>query len=278
MRTHIVLSRAAPLAVCLAAALGVWLLFFPAIMSSDSLDQYRQALSWEFNDAHPPVMAIVLGLVLRSGGDIWTVMLVQSVVGLLGVRALVHAWLEAFTDGLMSETTRAWIATGIALLLLVPLTPLAFYLMTFWKDAWLAILFVWIGALALRLFDEPRRNADWRFVLRFGLLAVLMALAVLVRHNALVVLPAFWLIGWMILRRRRVRLAWLIAGLPVVLAPLGDRLIGTAFDVRRAHPVNLIMAQDLVGLCVLDPALRAELSYTDCHIADDRYQARYRFW
>lgn len=261
------LSRPLAVAVCLAAAVGVWLLFFPAILSADALDQYGQALRGEFNDWHPPVLALALAGVLRCGGDIWLLTLAQCVLGLLGVRALAVAVLGDLAGPRLSATGRAWAATGIALLLLIPLSPLAYYLATFWKDVWLAIVLVWIGALAL-----ARPTA-----LRFAALMLLMTLALLLRHNALVMLPAFWLIGWLVLRRAGVRGGWLLAALPILLAPASDRLIHVAANVQRTQPVEHVMALELVGLCVLDPALRADLPYTDQSLVAPDWRQRYRF-
>ena len=71
----------------------------------------------------------------------------------------------------------------VLLLLLVPISPLAFYLMTLWKDAWAAILMLWIGALGLDLF---RRGATRERICADRRLAALLGL---VRHNAVVILP-----------------------------------------------------------------------------------------
>jgi hypothetical protein len=77
-----------------AVALGLWRVFFPGLMSADSIAQYGQALTGQYNDWHPPLMAIVLHQCFRIGRGIGLVTFVQCVAGLLGVRALAAAWLD----------------------------------------------------------------------------------------------------------------------------------------------------------------------------------------
>ena len=61
------LLRAAAALPLLVAALVIWRVLGPAIMSPDSLAQYRQAVSGVYNDWHPPLVALALHVVLRAG-------------------------------------------------------------------------------------------------------------------------------------------------------------------------------------------------------------------
>jgi hypothetical protein len=90
------LLKALPAAFLAGLALLIWRIFFPALMSADPFAQFRQAWDGVYTDWHPPLMAIVLHQLFRLGHGIGAVACGQCVAGLLGVRALVLAWLAAF--------------------------------------------------------------------------------------------------------------------------------------------------------------------------------------
>src|SRR5438270_96857 len=115
--------------------LGVWTLFHPALMSEDSIAQYGEATVGQFFSWHPPLMAIVLSGVLAAGGSLGMLMLGQCLAGVFGVRALAAACLDEIFPGRLSPRLRSWLPVAVLALLLLPASPLAFYLMTFWKDA-----------------------------------------------------------------------------------------------------------------------------------------------
>ncbi|HEY4589104.1 MAG TPA: hypothetical protein VII86_07740, partial [Thermoanaerobaculia bacterium] len=118
------LAKLIPLALVAGAALLVWRIFFPALMSFDSWVQFRQAWDGRYDDWHPPLMAIVLHQCFRLGRGIGLVTFVQCLAGLLGVRALAAAWLEAVPGPAVPPRRAGWIAAGVALLLLLPPSPL----------------------------------------------------------------------------------------------------------------------------------------------------------
>jgi hypothetical protein len=271
------LRKRAPLLVSLLLGVLVWALFYPAIMSDDSIDLYAQASSGAFNDWQPPLLAVTLSLFLRAGVGIAGLMLLQCLAGVTGLWTFVRNLVGLFDpQAQMPEARTGWFATLIVVALLTPLTPLAFYLMTFWKDAWETILFLWIGALAVQLHRRGEtRSHDSRIqVFCFLLLA---GVALLVRHNALVVLPAFYLLGYRLLRLQQIRWAGVVSALPGVLFLGGNFLFYQLLHVKRSYIVNEIKTLDLVGLCVLDPSLVDALPYTKANLDLTTYQARYRF-
>jgi hypothetical protein len=247
------LSKLVPLALVTGAALLVWRIFFPALMSFDSWVQFRQAWAGRYDDWHPPLMAIVLHQCFRIGRGIGLVTFVQCLAGLLGARALAAAWLEAVFGPALPPRRADWIAAGVALLLL--LSPLPFYLATFWKDSWAAVLLVWICAISLRLLAEPRR-------LRAAVLVVLAVLLGLARHNAIVVLPATGLVLAAALWRRSRAAGVALALVPLLGCLLAERAIDRIFDVQPRHLERLMMVFDLVGVCAEDERACGELPYT----------------
>ncbi|HEY2291536.1 MAG TPA: hypothetical protein VGM86_12620 [Thermoanaerobaculia bacterium] len=258
--------------LAVAVALALWRLFFPGLMSQDSIIQYGQAVTGQYNDWQPPLMAIVLRAVLGLGGALGLLMLAQCLAGVFGVRALARESLELLCGDRVPPRRAAWLALLVLLLLLLPWSPLAFYLMTFWKDAWAAVFLLWIGALAIALF---RRGAEPR---RVALLVVLSALLGLVRHNAVAILPLLGLVLWLGLRRAGVgrRAALALAAAPLALWLVANPLIDALFRVEKLHPDSQIMALDLVGLCAAGRDLCAELPWTRSHVRDEAGLARYR--
>ena len=250
----------------------VWALFHPALMSEDSLVQYSQAVARKFTSWHPPLMAIVLSGVLALRGTLGMLMAAQCLAGALGVWALAWSCLEILHGARLSPARRAWISFAVLLLLLYPASPLAFYLMTFWKDAWAMVLLLWLGALSLRLAmrERPSRGLLWGVVLLGAVLGM-------VRHNAIVALPFLGLFLWLELRRLGVRRAPLYLAAPLaaflVLNPLLDR----AFAVKDKSPEDWVLSLDLTGVCAWSAEACAHLPYTRGHVRDlAGLHARYR--
>jgi hypothetical protein len=261
-----------PDVLTVAVALFIWRLFFPGLMSQDSISQYGQAVDGLYKDWHPPLMAIVLRTVLGLGGALGLLMLGQCLAGVLGVRALAQGCLELLYGDRIPPGRAAWLPPLVLLLLLAPWSPLAFYLMTFWKDAWAAVFLLWIGALAIDLY---RRGAERRRVVLLVLLSVLLGL---VRHNAVVILPVLGLVLWLGLRRAGTgrRAALLAAAAPLALWLAANPLIDAFFQVRKMHPDSQVMVLDLVGLCAAGRDICAELPWTRSHIRDEAGLAGYR--
>ncbi|HEY0558380.1 MAG TPA: hypothetical protein VGG20_29280 [Thermoanaerobaculia bacterium] len=280
------LAKVLSFALPAGAGLLVWRIFFPALMSFDSFTQYRQAWVGQYDDWHPPLMAIVLHQCFRLGHGVGMVTFVQCVAGVLGVRALAAAWLAAAFRRPVSPGWADGIAAGVALLMVLPMSPLPFYLATFWKDSWAAVLLLWICALSLRLLaaapddpddpDDPRRT--W---FRAGALVVLAVLLGLVRHNAIVVLPFAGLVLaaalWRRSRGAAAPLALAVLALaPLLLALAGERAIDRIFDVKPRHLERLMMVFDLAGVCAEDERICSELPYTRGHSGGGDLARRYK--
>ena len=82
----------------------LWRVFFPALMSYDSVIQFNQAWVGRYNDWHPPLLAVALHLFLKAGRNIgalmlvpdpaavWVTALLMAVVWLTVVSGLQYAW------------------------------------------------------------------------------------------------------------------------------------------------------------------------------------------
>jgi hypothetical protein len=257
----LLVRRAGLISLLLTAALGVgiWLIFHPAIMSYDSLLQYNQAATGAYTTWHPPILPMTLALFMRLGLDIGSLMLVQCLVGILGIRQALLSTIE-FTAGPRTARTY-WAATALTLVILSPLTPTAFYLMTFWKDCWTAFLLLWSLALSLKLFLDAAKLSDRQLALRLAVLIVVMTLAALPRHNALIVTPILGLLLWQILRRRSIRHAWVVVAVPLLVPLAVESALEFNPRVLKTYPGNHVKVMDLLGICVRFPEERARFPY-----------------
>jgi hypothetical protein len=267
-----------PLLLCGAVGVGIWMVFEPGVLFIDSLRHYREATLGQYGNWHPPIMSILLRGALKCGGDLGLLTLVQCLAGCLGLRAFVSASLRALYGDGLSEGQRAWLALAVFLLLLLPLSPLLFYLVTFWKDSWAMALLLWVGAGLLRLSEKGARPVAQDVATWLGLVGC-MTLLLLVRHNAVVLAPLFPFCLVVLLRKRGLGLGWavLAALAPVVCYPLARFTMQRAFVIREQHPEDQVLALDLVGLCVLDEGLRPSLPHTSAHLVEGAYREYYRF-
>jgi hypothetical protein len=274
-------------ATAIALAVADWRIFFPGLMSMDSVQQYAQARAGLFNDWHPPFMAFVLHVVLSFGAGLGLLMLGQCVAGVLGIRALARATLAAVFGERLSPVARGWIAVGCVAVLLIPVTPLAFYLMTFWKDAWALVLLAWICALATELLAVRGRlggpgesfqlpAARRRYLCRIAALVALGVMLTLTRHNAVVVLPALGTVLWRCASSRGRSVAAALAMSPLILWFAADRGLTAGLRVKPMRPDAQVMVLDLVGLCARSRATCDALPWTRAHLRDRSSLAAYR--
>ncbi len=271
------LRRGIPDLVCIGVAFALWAVFRPGNMSSDSIWQYGMAVRGVYNDGHPPLMSIVLAGFLRAGLGIGALVLVQSLAGCLGVYRAAEGALEFFSPSWPAPVARRWLALGVLLWLLTPWSPLGFYLVTFWKDSWVAIALSWVLVFGFQLWkrSEPAR-APWRLV-HAVLLLVAMLIALNARLNARFLLPIFSLLLAIVLRPRRVWQACAAATLPAVLYFASDRVIHHAFAVRHVFRSQVVMALDLTGALALHPEIALDLPYTSGLVRWTELPNRYRW-
>ncbi|MGI8470329.1 MAG: hypothetical protein ACR2N3_17965, partial [Pyrinomonadaceae bacterium] len=176
-------------------AVLVWQIYYPAIMSPDSIDQYGQALEGNFVDWHPPLMSIVLAAIFKIGGGIGTLIFLQCLAALFGLRSAFSLSLRFFSGQNISKQSSQLIATISTVVFLIPfLTPFMFISVIFWKDAWLAIMLLWIISYLLWLFLNLESFSKRNFIIHILLLSLISAMMILVRHNAFVTIPVIGLI------------------------------------------------------------------------------------
>ena len=262
--------RFPPVAACVALgaaiaaiALGHWLAYRPGIIVWDSIRQYGQALSGNYDDWHPPVMNWLWHELLAFGSGPGPMLVVQLALYWGGIGLLALAALRR----------RRWaLSAGIVALALMPM---ALVLVgTILKDSLMAgCLLVVAGLLAWR----PVPTTWTR--LAIGLLLVAAAS---LRFNAvpailplaLAALPPRWI-------ETRVRLAAVALGVATVflsVMPIANRLL----DAKPSGVVSSLITYDLGGITyysgvdvfpAMTPVADARAINTGCYneVSWDRY-------
>lgn len=281
-RAHIQINVSALPANLLLFGIGViiWQLFRPGLLSVDSIDQYTQAVTGDFNNWHPPIMAAILSQVISCGLGIDSLIFLQCQLGLFGIKSLIVEFLHRFVAP--HRCTRAGfvsiLSVGLILLLMIPITPHIFYLVTFWKDVWLAISLIWLFSLLLKLTEAKTSLSTTKtFYFTIGILG-LGVFAASVRHNALPLLPLIIVLTVLLIKDVLSRLQLtLVAILPMVVFLLLGVFIKERYRVVNSHIENVVIASDLVGICVVAPNACKDLPLTQSAIINKEHLSRYVF-
>lgn len=210
----------AVLVLCIATLAISW----PGVAMYDSVWQYQQALSGQYNDWHPPVMARLWAVLLALGPGAAPMFVLQTILYWAGI----GLWSAALLRAGRKRAAVAVLAIGACPLFLG-------WQVTVLKDAQMTAAMLAASGLV----------AWWRMAGRAVPYAALfaagglLAYAVLVRSNAVfAVLPlVMMLIAWTNLRRLTIGLAAVMVVLAV--SPfVNARLIGAEHSgVTRAQPL-----------------------------------------
>lgn len=189
--SHAVLCSALPIISWTLYLSSVW----PGVMSNDSLDQWNQMQTWDFNDWHPVFHTLTNWLITR----LW---LSPSAIALFQILTLglVVGWALASLERLAVNRWILWttsvsfaVSPGIGVLF-----------NTLWKDIPYSTAILLMSVMLLNLVSrvEP---PSWRF---FGRLGIVAAAIALYRHNGWPVAFATLIIAGVLLRGYRLRFAF----------------------------------------------------------------------
>lgn len=228
-RADLALSAAA-LLLCALTILAT----YPGTASFDSVAQWEQALSGNYSDWHPPIMAWLWA-------QLW-----PATLGPRGffVLQMVLYWGAFLAMAFALKAHRGWV---LALALLPVTLNFSFVL---WKDVWMAIMLAFAAAGALHAVDAKRR---WPFLL-FAWLA--LAAALLFRANALfAAFPLAWLLLLIGAENAggRIWIKLLVTGLLAVPACLlllltAQHALSALTQPEKTWPSQFIMVDDLFWL------------------------------
>lgn len=268
--------RNAPWFATAAMALWTWLVFFPGLLSADGVVIYSQAMTGKFNDWHPPILAFVLQLFLKGSLGLGGLMLLQCIGMYVGLSFLVNEFTIALG---LEEELQPRMALCILGVLYSPLFPFPFYAMTFLKDSWCVCAFLWLCAASLHIQRKGIQLERARYVLFSTVLIVSISVAILVRHNTIVLFPLFALIVFVLNRRmcgRTVKVSLVLSALPLAVVLLFDLTAYKIVGVVQRHPERQVFASELVGLIYVDSAYCDELPYI-CKNLSPNWREAYHF-
>lgn len=218
----------------LIAYLGFVIARFPGEMNPDSQSQLEQALSGDYHDWHPPVMARLWSLFLSLSDGVWTMFVFQILCwGLAFV-------LLALTLDRLGHRAGAW---AVFLVGLFP--PFLMQIVNIHKDVGLAATLMLAVALVARSRLAGERTPLWAA----GLAAVLIAYAGLVRANGwFAVLPvAMWMV-WPAGLRRPIY-SGLVCGLLAVVLVLPSGMVNHGvLGARASGAIRTLQLFDLAGI------------------------------
>ncbi|WP_141098704.1 hypothetical protein [Stenotrophomonas pavanii] len=204
-------------------------IFYPGLMTSDSLDQWRQAGHFAFNDAHP----LLYGLFIAAMRLVWDSPASAALVQMLLFSASC-GWLLASLQRLTGTSNRvvwasAWL---VALYPLLPITAV-----TLWKDVPYAAAVIALTAFLMTSLSH--RNTQQISASGTVGLCLIMFCAMALRHNGPPVALAAALALFFLVRTSRLRVMLALIG-AIVLMVLLKGPVSNAVGIDR-KPVSYIL-------------------------------------
>lgn len=234
-------------------------LLYPGWMGMDSLDQFNQAVTGQFNDWHSPFITALWRFILSRTQDHAAIFTLQSLVLAMALGGVITQ--------LFVRAPMRWLVC----LAVIFTPPLFLRLGITGKDPFALGLFLAAAACAMcaRSQGRPYRRA-WQVV---G--AGLLVMAAASRHEmALIAAPIVVLAAWPDICRLRshlVRCAAAALSVPVSVLTLItatsalETVIGLRFDVEERHAIQQHRLHDLAALSIA----RNELLIPDAFLSDE---------
>jgi hypothetical protein len=247
---------------CIGVSIVYWMIFYPGILTPDSVQQYDQAITGMYTDWHPPVMAFLISCVLRAGGNLGLITLAQFFLGFYGASRLCGGVSKSLGA---SNSYAARVSFVSTLIFALPFTPLPIFLATLGKDTWTVLSMLWVLILLMEIQDLRYSPASFRVRLNIVLLGLVTALLILLRHNTILVYPVIAVCTLYLLKGR----PWPYQAaviLPVVIYLAFVFFQYRVLDAARIHIERVVYEIDLVSMIAHDPRLRSALPYTSSQL------------
>jgi hypothetical protein len=209
--------------------------FYPGNLSPDSIDSWEQAISGQYTDHHPVIMALIMKIFYFAfGNQIQFYTLFQSFFFYFSVFFLIKE--------VTSSSKLVNVKTYLYSVILFSLIPIVWvYSVILWKDVLISIFCNFLAAFLIRFF---RTNKTLDLCISLGFLF----LTVLSRHNAILVLPGMLILLWILKRDMRLKFVQKAAvGLAFLATAFGSQVINSALNVRPAGLKELVLASALLG-------------------------------
>ena len=210
------------------------IVFYPGIFTPDSLDQFSQAQTGQFEDWHPPMMAALWFVLnrLHEGPE------------LLFFTHLILFWVGLWA---VSDAIRRSGAHWGALVPLIGLAPFVFnYLGLLWKDVALASAWLFAAGVAFRRLVRGEKLQVWELVVIWAAFAY----GALVRGNSIFAAAplALYFLNTDVFSRRiwpQIAACILVPALLLTAASVFNQQIVAA---EAQHPEDSLFLFDLVGV------------------------------
>ncbi len=229
-------SRMAAPLVALALCAIQLAFIFPGELISDSRDQLHQAITHQYLDWHPPIMAVVWSWLLRINGNPGLLLVLHQGLHWLGFGLIADGFFRVRMPG------RAWLVLAAG-----AFPVFAFYDKEIVKDVGMGSALV-AGFGVLFWFLVQRKSIPWWSVL---LSAACLCYGTLIRTNAIFAIGPILLLYFA--RGRRFGLpgiaVWSLIT-AVVALPLSTRINHDVIGAKRQDPLQSLQIFDLMGTAV----------------------------
>ena len=275
MKRRIILTKnPISLLYSIVVSIFVWLIFYPGILSLDSVYMYLEASSkFVYNDEKALLLPFALSLVLKAGGNLSTLILFQCTAGFLAIRYLALSLTACFKFG---DKARDFIALLVLFVLSSPLFLTIIYLSTFWMDTWLAIILLLASGLLVELYSGTFRDAG-AYKIRIVGLIIVISMVLLIRLNSLVLYPVMALAFERVLHQRAVSAGYklLLVFCPIVVFGLFLLFQYDVLKVERSHQDHTVFALDLASVLEYDPSICEKALLSACDVLNDYYPCNF---
>ncbi|MEA5470681.1 glycosyltransferase [Spirulina sp. 06S082] len=217
-------------------ASGFWtFVYYPAIMSPDSLYQWSQAINNSYNDWHPPLMTLGMRATLYITDSPALFAFLQGTILYISIYTLIYCLLKNRNINPKLQ---------LFCFCLLPFIPTIWnYTVTLWKDVWLCTSLILMLCSLLKL--KETRKFYW-FILYF----VLFGISISLRKSAVFYFPFLVFESWIYLKNKlQLRLVPLILVFLIAIAsPLGfPKGINYLTNAAETHQEGKAILFDIVG-------------------------------
>lgn len=215
---------------------GFWtFVYYPAIMSPDSLDQWSQALNNTYNDWHPPLMTLGMRATLYFTDSPALFAFIQGIILYVSIYAFLY---------LLLKNRKIDAKLQLFSFCLVPFIPTIWnYTVTLWKDVWLCISLILMLCSLLKLKETGK--FPW-----FILYCILFGISISLRKSAIFYFPFLVFESWIYLKNKlQLQIIPLILAFLVAIAsPLGfPQGINALVNAKETHQEGKAILFDIVG-------------------------------
>jgi 4-amino-4-deoxy-L-arabinose transferase-like glycosyltransferase len=208
----------------------------PGELIADSREQLGQALSGEFSDWHPPVMALVWSWLIKLGATTGSLLVLHQFLHWLGIALLSDACLRS------DRRREAW------LILAAGVFPVfVYYDRIVVKDVGMASAFVAAVGIIGWFILQQKRVPVWATLLS----GLALTYGLLIRTNAVFALGPILLLYLPVARRTTLPkiLAWSVVA-ALLAVPLSNWINHKAIGASPQYPVQSLQLFDLMGVAV----------------------------